>query len=79
MTLCIVAVGGIILNFIEEEHMKVLNEQDMQQVNGGFGSLIYWGIRGGIYLYRTYSATQLATGAGFAAGAGVTIAAELDE
>ena len=51
----------------------------MQQVNGGFGSLIYWGIRGGIYLYRTYSATQLATGAGFAAGAGVTIAAELDE
>ncbi|MFS1702360.1 bacteriocin [Aestuariibacter sp. GS-14] len=59
--------------------MTELNEKELTQVNGGFGSLIYWGIRGGIYLYRTYSATQIATGAGFAAGAGITIAAEMDD
>lgn len=59
--------------------MRELSVSEINEVNGGVASLIYWAIRGGIYVYETYSATQIAYGAGAAAGSVVTLAAALDD
>lgn len=59
--------------------MKELTVTETNAVNGGVASLIYWAIRGGIYVYETYTATQIACAAGVAAGAAVTIAAAVDD
>lgn len=59
--------------------MRELTVSETADVNGGVASLIYWAIRGGIYVYETYSATQVAYAAGAAAGAAVTVASAVDD
>lgn len=59
--------------------MRELNVVEVKEVSGGVASLVIWAVRGGMYLYRTYSATQIGFGIGFVGGTGITVAAELDD
>ncbi|GIU14596.1 MULTISPECIES: hypothetical protein [unclassified Shewanella] len=58
--------------------MQELTQKEIQEVNGGVAALYWVGvgvIRGAAFVYRSFSATQIAYGAGAATGAGITIAA----